>query len=134
MSKNLYEELGIDRFADQHEIKRAFRKLLVEKHPDKHLDDPNAAGLFMKVTEAYEILRDPIKKRIYDCELNNVDLGSTTSETLNPISHSWGFKITNASVGTFLWEAFDQHINTADYFDERNDLFLYRKFGNTSNL
>lgn len=130
MSKNLYEVLGINRFADQHEIKRAFRKLLVEKHPDRNLGDLNATKLFMRITEAYEVLRDPTKKQLYDREINNVD----SITPICPTSYSWSPTITNPSIGTFLWEAFDQNINMANDFDEHDDLFLQRKFGNTSDL
>jgi curved DNA-binding protein CbpA len=130
MSKNLYEVLRINRFADQHEIKRAFRKLLVEKHPDRNLGDLNATKLFMRITEAYEVLRDPTKKQLYDREINNVD----SITPICPTSYSWSPTITNPSIGTFLWEAFDQNINMANDFDEHDDLFLQRKFGNTSDL
>lgn len=57
-----YQALGIDKDADQKEIKRAFRKLSKEKHPDV----TGEHGNFHEITEAYEVLSDPKKRRRYD--------------------------------------------------------------------
>jgi molecular chaperone DnaJ len=61
-----YEVLGVGREASQSEIKRAYRRLAVEYHPDKNPDDPRAEEKFKRVGEAYEILGDPDKRSRFD--------------------------------------------------------------------
>jgi DnaJ-class molecular chaperone len=63
---DLYSVLGIPRTADAAAIKRAYRKLAKELHPDKNKDDPKLADRFKQVTQAYEILSDAGKKAQYD--------------------------------------------------------------------
>ncbi len=64
-NKDYYEVLGVDRDADQDEIKKAYRKLAKEYHPDRS-DDPNAGEKFKEISEAYDILSDPEKRKKYD--------------------------------------------------------------------
>jgi molecular chaperone DnaJ len=61
-----YEILGVSRTAADDEIKRAYRKLAFEYHPDRNPDDPEAEAMFKEAAEAYEILRDPEKRERYD--------------------------------------------------------------------
>lgn len=61
-----YEILGVDRAADQSEIKKAFRRLARETHPDANPDDPHAEERFRQVAEAYEVLSDPSRRAAYD--------------------------------------------------------------------
>lgn len=63
---DLYTELGVPRTADAATIKRAYRKLAKELHPDQNKDNPKAADRFKTVTSAYDILSDPEKKGKYD--------------------------------------------------------------------
>ena len=63
---DLYSELGVPRTADAAAIKRAYRKLAKELHPDRNKDNPKAADRFKQVTAAYDILSDPDKKGKYD--------------------------------------------------------------------
>ena len=63
---DLYSELGVPRTADAAAIKRAYRKLAKELHPDRNKDNPKAMERFKSVTSAYEILSDPDKKGKYD--------------------------------------------------------------------
>ena len=60
-----YERLGVSRDADPDTIKKAYRKLAMEFHPDRN-DSPDAEENFKRVTEAYEVLRDPELKQRYD--------------------------------------------------------------------
>ncbi len=64
--KDYYEILGVDRDADEKEIKKAYRKKARKLHPDVNKDDPNAEENFKELSEAYEILSDPNKRARYD--------------------------------------------------------------------
>lgn len=64
--KDYYEVLGIGKNASDQEIKKAYRKAARNCHPDSNSSDPHAEEKFKEITEAYEILSDPEKKKLYD--------------------------------------------------------------------
>ena len=64
--RDYYEVLGIGRNADAAAIKKAYRKLAKKYHPDMNSGDTNMEQKFKEVTEAYEVLNDPKKKKLYD--------------------------------------------------------------------
>ncbi|UJA21942.1 molecular chaperone DnaJ [Thermoleophilia bacterium SCSIO 60948] len=64
--RDLYEVLGVERDADDAQIKRSFRRLARELHPDVNKDDPNAEERFREAASAYEVLSDPDKRSTYD--------------------------------------------------------------------
>jgi molecular chaperone DnaJ len=64
--KNYYEVLGVSKGADSGEIKKAYRNLALETHPDRHPDDKEAEAKFKEISEAYGVLSDPQKKASYD--------------------------------------------------------------------
>jgi molecular chaperone DnaJ len=66
MPRDYYELLGVNREASEAEIKKAFRKLARELHPDINSHDPAAEGKFKEVAEAYEVLSDSERRAIYD--------------------------------------------------------------------
>lgn len=65
MSRDLYSILNVSRSADENEIKRAYRQLARQLHPDVN-KDKDAAARFSEVQEAYDVLSDPAKRRYYD--------------------------------------------------------------------
>ncbi|MGA9745967.1 MAG: DnaJ domain-containing protein, partial [Nocardioides sp.] len=65
MSQDLYETLGVSRDADGDTIKKAYRRLARQLHPDVN-PDPQTQDKFKDVSRAYEVLSDPEKRRMYD--------------------------------------------------------------------
>ncbi|MCL6741114.1 J domain-containing protein [Sphingomonas sp. RB56-2] len=63
---DLYQQLGIKRGASEAEIKKAYRSLAKQLHPDRNKDNPKAAERFAKVTQAYDLLSDKDKRARYD--------------------------------------------------------------------
>jgi molecular chaperone DnaJ len=61
-----YQILGVSRSADTEEIKKAYRKLALEHHPDRNQGSKEAEERFKEVTQAYEVLRDPQRRTAYD--------------------------------------------------------------------
>lgn len=59
--------MNIKRDATEDQIKKAFKKLAIKYHPDKNRDEPEKAKeKFQKIANAYDVLSDPEKRRIYD--------------------------------------------------------------------
>jgi molecular chaperone DnaJ len=63
---DFYAVLGVARDAEEADIKKAYRKLAMEHHPDRNNGDKAAEEKFKEITEAYEVLRDPDKRAAYD--------------------------------------------------------------------
>jgi molecular chaperone DnaJ len=66
MAKSLYESLGVSKNASQDEIKKAYRRLVRQYHPDKNPGDAEAESRFKEVQTAYDVLSDPDKRKRYD--------------------------------------------------------------------
>ena len=105
MSKHdYYEILGIGKNASAEEIKRAYRKLAIKNHPDKHQGDKAAEERFKETSEAYEILSDPQKRTTYD-QFGHEGLKSTFSP------------------GGFQWQDFTHFGDFSDIFGGLEDFF-----------
>src|SRR6185503_17027621 len=66
MARDYYEVLGVAREASEGDLKKAYRQLAMQHHPDRNNGDPAAEETFKEITEAYEVLRDPEKRQRYD--------------------------------------------------------------------
>jgi molecular chaperone DnaJ len=66
IKRDYYEVLGVGRTAGPEELKRAYRKLALQYHPDRNPDDPQAEARFKEINEAYEVLSDQSKRQRYD--------------------------------------------------------------------
>lgn len=86
--KDYYKILGVDRKASEEEIKRSYRKLALQYHPDRNLDDKGAEEKFKEINEAHQVLSDPEKRARYD------QLGSSYSQ--------WQQR--GGSTGGFNWD------------------------------
>ncbi len=64
--RDYYEVLGVSRTAEETEIKKAYRQLALQHHPDRNPGDKTAEEKFKEASEAYEVLRDPEKRGLYD--------------------------------------------------------------------
>ena len=81
--KDYYNILGVDKKASQEEIKKAYRKLAVKYHPDKNPNDKNAENRFKEISEAYEVLKNPEKRKKYD------QLGMNWNQYQNTDDFDW---------------------------------------------
>jgi DnaJ-class molecular chaperone len=87
MAKDLYKILGVSKSASADEIKRAYRKLAHQYHPDKNKGDDTK---FKEINEAYQVLSDPQKKTHYD-QFGSTDFASGGYGGGNPFSGKGGF-------------------------------------------
>src|SRR3989440_9277924 len=66
VKRDYYEVLGVGRQASPDDLKKAFRKIAMDSHPDRNPDDAAAAARFKEASEAYTVLSDPSRRRSYD--------------------------------------------------------------------
>lgn len=89
--KDYYRILGISKNASQEDIKKAYRKLAIQYHPDKNIDNKQAEERFKEIGEAYEVLKDPDKRRRYD------QLGANWKNYQNAGAGDFGFSHFNGA-------------------------------------
>ncbi|HWR83581.1 MAG TPA: molecular chaperone DnaJ [Candidatus Deferrimicrobium sp.] len=75
--RDYYDILGVDRGADEESVKSAYRKLAMKYHPDRNPGSKEAEEKFKEATEAYEVLKDPQKRRAYD-QFGHAGVGQPT--------------------------------------------------------
>jgi molecular chaperone DnaJ len=66
VKRDYYEVLGVARQCSPEDLKRAFRKIAMDSHPDRNPDDAIASARFKEASEAYSVLSDPGRRRTYD--------------------------------------------------------------------
>ena len=107
MAEDFYEVLGVKRDASDAEIKKAYRRLAKQYHPDANDQSPQAEARFKEVNEAYATLSDPEKRQQYDL-MGHVDGGFAGFQDI-PVDFS-NFNFTNAGpFGDFIEELFQGH-------------------------
>ncbi|XP_046833156.1 dnaJ homolog subfamily C member 10-like isoform X1 [Vespa crabro] len=111
LAEDYYDLLGISRVADQREIRKAFKTIAVTQHPDKNKDDPKAHEKFIRLTTAYEVLKDPELRKKYDL------YGEKGLENINtrPNYHSWNYYKYN--FGIYDDDPQVVTLNRNDYFE-----------------
>lgn len=101
-----YQILGLKSNATESEIKQAFKKKAMELHPDKNRNDPKATEKFQQLNEAYETLKDPIKRKEYDLshqpkkQANSTNSSTTFDDLIRDLfgfSKGSSFKQNNSS-------------------------------------
>jgi len=93
--------LGVERTANQGQIKHAYRKLAMKYHPDKNPGNEEAAEKFKELSTAYAVLSDPNKKRQYDLhgeEGSVAELGSVNVEDLGTVGRLFGALVSKAGI------------------------------------
>ena len=108
MEKGFYEILGVPRSSSEKEIKQAYRRLARQYHPDVNKNDKSAEEKFKQINEAYEVLSDQNKRKLYDSYGQNwKQAEGMNSNGFNPFTHNnMGFNF-----GGF------QNINLGNMFD-----------------
>jgi curved DNA-binding protein CbpA len=86
--KNYYRILGVSQDDSAEEVKRAYRRLAKELHPDRHPDDPAATSKFQALNEAHAVLSDPEAGARYDAACIAPEMPSARRQAIEPIKCS----------------------------------------------
>ena len=119
--KDYYSILNISKDANLDEIKKSFRKLALELHPDHNPNDPRSEESFKEITEAYGVLSDPLKKKEYDRFRTDYLAGRSTGSS--------NFRYSQEDIFSSMFQGGNAH----EIFEELNREFNSSGFrsGNT---
>lgn len=106
INENLYEVLNIENDSNQNKIKQAFRKLSLQYHPDKD-KNPEVRDKYKAILNAYEILIDPVRKEIYDNQINNK---TNIVDTENRETENAMINIKNENFNNFIPETINKEL------------------------
>jgi curved DNA-binding protein len=117
--KDYYKTLGVDKNADQNAIKKAYRKLARQHHPDANKGDKKSEEKFKEINEAYEVLSDPEKRKLYDRMGSNYRQYQQAGG--DPRSYDWGQWVRENMSGpggrtSRTQTQFDEDVNFSDLF------------------
>ena len=99
--QDYYEALGVERNASGEEIKRAYRKAAMKYHPDRNPGDEQAEAKFKAAAQAYEVLSDPDKRRLYD-QYGEEGLRGTSGHDFSRMDPTDIFSMFDDILGDFL--------------------------------
>lgn len=128
-TRNYYEILGVGRDIADRDLKKAFRRLIITQHPDKHPDDEKIYKEFLLITEAYKVLSNPQKRMDYDERIeshsheyipHNSDSNFMPNFFSNVKFYTRGVEL------NFAWSESNQSIPVTD-LDDGEDIFIRRK-------
>jgi len=115
--RDYYEVLGVSRSASDDEIKRAYRKLAKKYHPDRNPDDAAAEANFKEVQHAYDILKDPAKRKQYD-QYGEVGVGEWGTGPTGEQVYQWGGSKVNVEDLEELFSSFGGGGRGSGIFDD----------------
>lgn len=128
--KDYYKILGVDKKASTEEIKKAYRKLAKQYHPDKNPGDKTAEDKFKDISEANEILSNPEKRAKYDQLGQNWNKYQTAGAGAG---HQWtGFGTENESGGFSFTGSFEDLFNSGGSFSDLFERFMGGGFGTSA--
>lgn len=116
-SRDYYEVLGVARTATADEIKRAYRKLAKEHHPDRNPDDASAEAKFKEVQRAYEALGDAEKRAKYD-QFGPAGVGQVGTNPRGQRVYQWGGSAVNVEDLEDLFSAFGRGGERSSIFEQ----------------
>ena len=134
--KDYYNILGVDKNANQNQIKKAYKKLALKWHPDKNKDNKEQVSIkFKEISEAYSVLSDSEKRNQYDLGGNNFNFKSNFDSNFDPFNlfnHFFNnnnnsfFSQRNSFFDSNFDSMFDSNFNSSSSFSfsSRNESYI----------
>jgi len=116
-----YEILGLDKNAESNDIKKAYRKLAIKWHPDKNKGSKSAEEKFKEISEAYEVLSNEEKKKVYDQFGKEGLQGGAGSSGFSNGNFPDGVHYTFSGSGISAKDVFEQFFGTDNVFNVQED-------------